>query len=54
MDEIPQVENQYNELRGNVQQLVQIKASVTYETNRLKNQIIPLQNYLNSLRYLVK
>jgi hypothetical protein len=54
VDEIPQIQNQYNELRGNVQQLVQIKASVTYETNRLKNQIIPLQNYLNSLRYLAK
>ena len=54
LDEIPQIQNKYNELRGNVQQLFQLKFSVTGDINRLKNQIIPLQNYFNSLNYQFK
>ena len=54
LDEIPHIENQYNELRENVQQLFQLKFSITGDINRLKNQIIPMQNYLSELRYLVK
>ena len=54
LDEIPQIENQYNELRENVQQLFQLKYSVTGDINRLKNQIIPLQNYFYSLSYQYK
>jgi DNA-binding NarL/FixJ family response regulator len=54
LDEIPQIQNQYNELRDNVQQLFQLKYSVTGELNRLKNQINPLQNYFNSLNYQYK
>ena len=54
LDQIPQIENQYKELRENVQQLFQLKFSITGDINRLKNQITPLQNYLNELRYLVK
>ena len=54
LDQIPQIENQYNELRENVQQLFQLKYSVTGELNRLKNQILPLQNYFNSLNYQYK
>jgi hypothetical protein len=50
-DEIPKIENQYNELLENVQQLFQLKFSLTGDVNRLKNQIIPLQNYFNSLNY---
>ena len=51
LDAIPKIENQYNKLRDNVQQLFQLKFSVTGELNRLKNQIITLQNYFNSLNY---
>lgn len=54
LDKMPQIENQYNELRENVQQLFQLKFSVTGDINRLKNQIIPLQNYFNSLNYQYK
>jgi hypothetical protein len=54
LDQIPKIENQYNELRDNVQQLFQLKYTVTGEVNRLKNQIIPLQNYFNSLSYQYK
>jgi DNA-binding Lrp family transcriptional regulator len=54
LDQIPQIQNQYNELRESVQQLFQLKFSITGDINRLKNQIIPLQNYLSELRYLVK
>ena len=54
LDELPQIETQYNELRDNVQQLFQLKFSVTGELNRLRNQIIPLQNYFNSLSYQYK
>ncbi len=54
LDEMPQIETQYKELRENVQQLFQLKFSVTGDINRLKNQIVPLQNYLSELRYLVK
>ena len=51
LDEIPKIENRYNELLENVQQLFQLKFSLTGDVNRLKNQIIPLQNYFNSLNY---
>ena len=54
LDELPQIEIQYKELRDNVQQLFQMKFSVTGELNRLKNQIISLQNYFNSLSYQYK
>jgi hypothetical protein len=50
-DRIPEIEKQYNELRQNVQSLCDIKFAVTGEINRLKNQILPLQNYLDSLNY---
>ena len=52
-DEIPQIESQYNELRENVQQLFQLKFSLTGDLNRLKNQIIQFQNYFNSLNISV-
>ena len=54
LDEIPQIENQYNGLRDECPKAFQLKFSLTGDVNRLKNQIIPLQNYLNSLRYLIK
>jgi archaellum component FlaC len=54
LDEIPNIENRYNELHENVRQLFQLKFSITGDINRLKNQIIPMQNYLSELRYLVK
>jgi hypothetical protein len=54
LDQIPKIENQYNDLREKVQQLYQLKYSVVGEINRLRNQIIPLQRYLSELRYLVK
>ncbi len=51
LQQIPQIEKQYKELCDNVQNLYQLKFSVTGEVNRIRNQIIPLQNYLNSLIY---
>ena len=54
LDELPQIETQYNELREKVQQLFQLKYSVTGELKRLRNQIVPLQNYFNSLSYQYK
>ncbi len=49
LQQIPQIEKQYKELLDNVQNLYQIKFFVTGEINRLKNQIMQLQNYLSSL-----
>ncbi len=49
LQQIPQIEKQYKELRDNVQNLYQLKFSVTGEVNVLKNQIMQLQNYLSSL-----
>ena len=51
LDDMPQIESHYNEIRGNVQQLFQLKFSVTGDINRLKNQTIQLQNYFDSLSY---
>ena len=54
LDQIPYIQNQRDELCDDVQRLCQLKFGLTGDVNRLKNQIIPLQNYLNSLRYLLK
>ena len=54
LDEIPKIENHYNELRENVQQLCQLKFGLTGDVNRLRNQIIQLHNYFNSLNYQYK
>ncbi len=51
LQQIPQIEKQYKELCDNVQNLYQLKFSITGEINRIRNQIIPLQNYLTSLYY---
>ncbi len=51
LQQIPQIEKQYKELCENVQNLYQLKFTVTGEVNRLRNQIIPLQNYFYSLNY---
>ncbi len=48
--QMPQIEKQYNELCENVRNLYQLKFSVTGEINRLRNQIMQLQNYLSSLK----
>jgi cell division FtsZ-interacting protein ZapD len=54
LHEIPQIENRYRELCENVQKLFHLKFSVTGDVNRLKNQIVPLQNYFDSLSYQYK
>ncbi len=51
LDQIPHIQNQRKKLCDDVQKLLQLKYSVTGDLNRLKNQIIPLQNYFNSLNY---
>ncbi|MDP9197331.1 MAG: hypothetical protein M3O24_02060 [Thermoproteota archaeon] len=54
LDQIPHIQNQRDELCDDVQKLCQLKFSVTGDINRLKNQIIQLQNYFNSLNYQYK
>ena len=54
LDQIPHIQNQHNELRDDVQKLSQLKFGLTGDVNRLKNEIISLQNYFDSLSYQYK
>ncbi len=54
LDQIPHIQNQHNELCANVQKLSQLKFGLTGDVNRLKNEIISLQNYFDSLSYQYK
>lgn len=54
LDQIPHIQNQHNELRTDVQKLSQLKFGLTGDVNRLKNEIISLQNYFDSLSYQYK
>jgi hypothetical protein len=54
LDQMPYIQNQRDELCGDVQKLYQLKFGLTGDLNRLRNQIIQLQNYFNSLSYQYK
>jgi hypothetical protein len=54
LDQIPHIQNQHNGLRADVQKLSQLKFGLTGDVNRLKYEIISLQNYFDSLSYQYK